>query len=56
MAYNVGVTLLGGLAPLVLTWLLDLTGALSAPSFYYMAVAVISLIGLLAARRLYNAR
>jgi MHS family proline/betaine transporter-like MFS transporter len=56
VAYNVGVTLLGGLAPLVLTWLLDLTGALSAPSFYYMAVAVISLIGLLAARRLYNAR
>ncbi|MGY3564871.1 MFS transporter [Sinomonas sp. RB5] len=56
VAYNVGVTVMGGLAPLVLTWLLGITHALSAPSFYYMAVAVISLIGLAVAKRRYHAR
>jgi MHS family proline/betaine transporter-like MFS transporter len=56
VAYNIGVTLLGGIAPLVLTWLLDITGLLHAPSLYYMAVAVISLVGLILARRLYGAR
>lgn len=56
VAYNVGVTLMGGIAPLVLTWLLDVTGSLNAPSIYYMVVAVISIIGLLVARSSYNAR
>lgn len=56
VAYNVGVTLMGGLAPLALTWLLDVTGVLSAPSFYYMGIAVISLIGLSFARLRYESR
>lgn len=56
VAYNVGVTLMGGLAPLVLTWLLDVTDSLNAPSIYYMVVAVISLVGLTIARRKYAAR
>lgn len=56
VAYNIGVTLLGGIAPLVLTWLLTITGSLHAPSLYYMAIAVISLIGLIVARRRYAAR
>ncbi|MFC9932690.1 MFS transporter [Glutamicibacter sp. NPDC127525] len=56
VAYNVGVTLLGGIAPLVLTWLLDLTGSLDAPSLYYMAIAVISLIGLVVVRKRYGQR
>ena len=46
VAYNVGVTLLGGIAPLVLTWLLELTGSLTVPSVYYMVISVISLVGL----------
>ena len=54
VTYNVGVTLLGGIAPLVLTWLLDITGSLSAPGFYYMAIAVISLVGLFFVRTRYN--
>ncbi|MDI3421635.1 MFS transporter [Streptomyces luteolus] len=45
-AYNLGVTLLGGIAPLVLTWLIDRTGSLDSPSLYYMGVAVVSLAGL----------
>lgn len=55
-AYNIGVTLLGGIAPLVLTWLIEVTGSLKAPGLYYMAIAVISLIGLTLARRVYHAR
>lgn len=56
VTYNVGVTLLGGIAPLVLTWLLAVTGSLNAPSFYYMAIAVISLVGLYFVRTRYNQR
>src|SRR6476469_2111405 len=56
VAYNVGVTVMGGIAPLVLTWLIGLTGSLNAPSVYYMAVAVISLVGLAIARRRYDVR
>jgi len=56
VAYNVGVTLLGGIAPLVLTWLLKVTGSLDAPSIYYMAIAVISLVGLFFVRKRYAQR
>lgn len=56
VTYNVGVTLLGGIAPLVLTWLLAVTGSLNAPSLYYMAIAVISLVGLYFVRTRYNQR
>lgn len=56
VAYNVGVTLMGGIAPLVLTWLLKATGSLDAPSIYYMAIAVISLVGLFFVRKRYAQR
>lgn len=56
VAYNVGVTLLGGIAPLVLTWLLEVTGSLNAPSLYYIAVSLISIVSLLIARSRYQAR
>ncbi|WP_309130709.1 MFS transporter [Brevibacterium sp.] len=55
-SYNIGVTLLGGIAPLVLTWLLDVTGSLNSPSLYYMGIAVISLLGLFVIRRHYGLR
>ncbi|MCI9889437.1 MFS transporter [Micrococcales bacterium 31B] len=54
VTYNVGVTLMGGLAPLALTWLIGATGSLNAPSLYYMAIAAISLVGLYFARRRYG--
>ncbi|GAA1878690.1 MFS transporter [Paeniglutamicibacter psychrophenolicus] len=54
VTYNVGVTLLGGIAPLVLTWLLSVTGSLNAPSLYYMGIAVISLVGLYFVRKRYH--
>ncbi|GAA3705842.1 MFS transporter [Zhihengliuella alba] len=46
VSYNVGVTLFGGIAPLVLTWLLDATGVLETPGYYYLVIAVVSLVGL----------
>ncbi|MCP3427278.1 MFS transporter [Rothia sp. AR01] len=52
IAYNAGVTLMGGFAPLVLTWI----GTLYAPGIYYMVIAVISLVGLGFARRKYAMR
>ncbi|ROZ54849.1 MFS transporter [Rhodococcus sp. WS1] len=54
LSYNLGVTLLGGIAPLVLTWLISTTGSLDAPSYYYMTVAVLSLGGLWSARTLFS--
>ncbi|MDO5712365.1 MAG: MFS transporter [Micrococcales bacterium] len=52
LAYNIGVTLLGGFAPTILAWLVGYN--LQAPSFYYMAVAILSIVGLLVARRVYD--
>ena len=52
LAYNIGVTLLGGFAPTILAWLV--TYNLQAPSFYYIAVAILSIIGLIIARRVYD--
>lgn len=36
VTFNVGVTLLHGIAPLVLTWLLTVTGSLNAPSLFFV--------------------
>ncbi|MBO4145423.1 MFS transporter [Kocuria rhizophila] len=56
IAYNVGVTVFGGFAPLVLAWLISATGSLTSPSIYYAAVAALSLVSVLIARRRYGVR
>lgn len=53
LGYNIGVTLMGGLAPTFLTWLVKHHG-LTSPSWYYIAVCVISLLGLASASRVYH--
>ena len=50
ISYNLGVTLFGGFAPIILTWLISASGSLLSPSFYLVAVALISLAGLLVLR------
>ena len=50
ISYNLGVTLFGGFAPIVLTWLIRESGSLLSPSYYFMAVAVVSILGLLVIR------
>jgi MHS family proline/betaine transporter-like MFS transporter len=44
LSYNFSVTLFGGFAPLIVTWMIDATGNKLAPSFYVMATALISVI------------
>ncbi|WP_206950595.1 MFS transporter [Trinickia acidisoli] len=46
IAYNVGVTVFGGFTPAVVTWLISVTANRSAPSFYLMVTAMISLAAL----------
>jgi MHS family proline/betaine transporter-like MFS transporter len=50
ISYNLGVTLFGGFAPIILTWLISTSGSLLSPSYYLMTVAVVSLLGLLVIR------
>jgi MHS family proline/betaine transporter-like MFS transporter len=54
LSYNLGVTLFGGLGPLVMLWLTRTTGSSLAPAYYLMALAVLSFAALLAARRRYG--
>ncbi|MDN5726295.1 MAG: MFS transporter [Propionibacteriales bacterium] len=55
IAYNIGVTLMGGLAPLVLAALVEYFSLMS-PSYYYMLIAVISVGGLVIARKQFGER
>ena len=52
ISYSFGVAIFGGFAPFISAWLIDVTGSKLAPSFYLMLAAVISLVALVAARRL----
>ena len=45
--YNGAVMIFGGFAPFIATWLIRVTGSASAPSFYVMACAVVSLVAIL---------
>jgi len=51
LAYNFAVTIFGGFAPFIVTWLIGATGSKLAPSFYVMAGAAVSIVALLASRR-----
>jgi MHS family proline/betaine transporter-like MFS transporter len=44
--YSLGVTVFGGFAPLVVTWLIATTGSPMAPAWYLMSASTISLIAL----------
>ncbi|WP_322044585.1 MFS transporter [Paraburkholderia sp. J67] len=46
IGYNVGVTVFGGFTPAIVTWLLGATGDKSAPSYYLILTATISLAAL----------
>lgn len=51
IAYNVGVTVFGGFTPVIVTWLISATASRTAPSFYVMATAMISLAALASVSR-----
>jgi len=46
IGYNIGVTVFGGFTPAIVTWMLSATGDKSAPSYWLIATAMISLAAL----------
>jgi MHS family proline/betaine transporter-like MFS transporter len=44
IAYNVGVTVFGGFAPLTVTWLIAATGSKLVPAYYIIAAALLSIV------------
>lgn len=56
LGYNVGVTVFGGFAPFILLFLIDTTGSLLVPGCYLAAIAALSFLSLLVARRRYSQR
>jgi MHS family proline/betaine transporter-like MFS transporter len=44
IAYNVGVTVFGGFAPLTVTWLIETTGSKLVPAYYIIAAGVLSIV------------
>jgi MHS family proline/betaine transporter-like MFS transporter len=51
LSYNLGVTLFGGFSPAIFTWLTATTHDNTSPSFYLMAMAVLSILALLTVMR-----
>ncbi|WP_124390539.1 MFS transporter [Rhodococcus wratislaviensis] len=56
IAYNLGVLLFGGTAPIVLTTLVEKTGSLISPSYFYMGVCILSVCALFIARKRFGQR
>lgn len=50
-SYSISVTIFGGFAPFVATWLIAHTGDSLSPSYYLMVTALLSIAALLAIRR-----
>ena len=51
LSYSISVTIFGGFAPLIATWLIATTGNPLSPSFYLMFTAALSMIALAVAER-----
>ena len=54
LAYNIGVPVFGGFAPLAAQSLIDITGSKLSPSYYMFVTAAISLAALIALQRRYK--
>ncbi|MBC7631306.1 MFS transporter [Aeromicrobium sp.] len=50
VAYNLPVALFGGSAPLISAWLVDKTGDIASPWYFYVATCLLSIGGLIALR------
>lgn len=51
VAYNIPVAVFGGSAPFISTWLIQKTGDISSPWYFYVGTGVISIIALLVLRQ-----
>jgi MHS family proline/betaine transporter-like MFS transporter len=47
LAYNFAVTIFGGFAPLIVTWLITSSGSKLAPAYYVISAAAVSFIALM---------
>lgn len=56
LGYNIGVTVFGGFAPFILTFLISTTGSLLVPGYYLVAIAALSLGSLVVSRRVFKQR
>ncbi len=54
LAYNIGVPIFGGFAPLAAQSLVDITGSKLSPSYYMIGTALVSLLALVALQRRYK--
>ena len=50
LSYNTAVTIFGGFAPFILTWLISVTNDKLSPSYYLVFAAAISITALLFTR------
>jgi MHS family proline/betaine transporter-like MFS transporter len=50
-SYSISVTIFGGFAPFVATWLIAQTGDSLSPAYYLMGTALLSLLALIAVQR-----
>src|SRR5450755_1497441 len=50
-SYSISVTIFGGFAPFVATWLIAETGDSLSPSYYLMFTALLSIVALMAVQR-----
>ncbi|HTI84802.1 MAG TPA: MFS transporter [Acetobacteraceae bacterium] len=50
ISYNAAMTLLGGTGPMIVVYLIAISGVPTAPSWYVMATSIAAAIGILAAR------
>ncbi len=51
LSYNLGVTVFGGFAPAIFTWLISVLHTNTAPSFYLMATALVSMVAIIGISR-----
>ncbi|QIM20390.1 MFS transporter [Phycicoccus sp. HDW14] len=56
VGYNVGVLVFGGFTGAIFTFLIEATGSRTAPSIYFVVIAVLSFVTVLLARRRYGVR
>jgi len=51
VAYNIPVAVFGGSAPFISTWLIQYTGDISSPWYFYISTGIVSLIALCVLRK-----
>ena len=56
VGYNLGVLVFGGFTGAIFTFLIEVTGSPTAPSIYFVGIALVSLVTVLLARRAYGLR